>query len=186
MLRAWASALNLTIMNSGSEPTFQRGASKSVIVLRWNATIAAPMIQDWKVRDKKTHRFHRHISFNVDLNDMPPRIYRPKGWNSRYIENSLLRRKLQHGWNLEDHTLSAGKLVEVLTKMCNAVLLRRYSKDRRVPVYWWNNEIAELRLRAHKIRRKYTRKRETLARTGEDPNNSERLLPNMQHSDKLL
>nr|CAH7762824.1 unnamed protein product [Callosobruchus chinensis] len=53
---------------------------------------------------------------------------------------------------------NADQLMDTLTAACNQSMPRRANTSKRGPVYWWTQEIGELRRECLKARRAYTRK----------------------------
>ncbi|KAL5234393.1 hypothetical protein ACI65C_001803 [Semiaphis heraclei] len=94
--------LGLWTNNVGSHPTFQRGASSSVI----DVTFSSPgpyEVVDWEVLDDFSGSDHNYIAFNLipysrALNDnVPMGRGEHLGWASRNLDHAALSRKLDEG-----------------------------------------------------------------------------------------
>ncbi|XP_017477016.1 PREDICTED: putative 115 kDa protein in type-1 retrotransposable element R1DM [Rhagoletis zephyria] len=58
-------------------------------------------------------------------------------------------------------------LMAKITQACDASMKKKYPTSRRAPVYWWNEQIADLRLQCNRARRNYQRARRSESFTGE-------------------
>nr|CAI5839654.1 unnamed protein product [Callosobruchus analis] len=105
---------------------------------------------------------------------MPPRIRTnrktPVYWWSQEIAQSrrecLKARRAYTKRNLQAHVreirrdriLTADDLIEELTIVCNRAMPPRIRTNRKTPVYWWSQEIAQSRRECLKARRAYTKR----------------------------
>lgn len=158
--------------NVGNSPTFQRSNSESVIDVTFNRHTSRA-ITDWRVTDEYTGSDHNYISFSYDHDRRLPtpdqgitdNVHPRKGWAYRKMNKDALNRFLgEHTMApLRHHTpaeQAATSLSEYLTAACNACMPPRPPEsNRRKPVYWWSDEIAELRGKALRAKRLYIRAR---------------------------
>lgn len=135
------------------------GSSESIIDLAWASGMLAPIIQGWSVEDEETLGLHRYRHFSRNPKSISCRRVSPKGCNVNRADMASFRWKVISQMGTEIHGTTARKLTAVLTKLREAALPRRLPRGRRTSVYWCNEEIAELRRRSLKARRRYTRTR---------------------------
>lgn len=147
--------LNLTPINVGNYPTFQRGNSESVIDVTF-VRLGRLAVKDWRVLDDYTASDHKYIRFTLstepEVSDDPTpaaQEYRP-GLAYHRMDVAELRRFLHEtpdGIPTESTAEQAAKSLRLyLEKACDACMPPRPTHNaRRRPVHWWSNAIAELR-----------------------------------------
>jgi hypothetical protein len=166
LLSEMVSHLHLHAANIGSRHTFVRGSSSSVIDATFADESAVGGIRNWQVLDAYSHSDHRYISF-----DLEARFTRPQpnlantGWGVRKLNLTALdeavaeRRSAvlskSQSASAEDITSA---LNDLLQRSCDASMPRRSSQNQRRPVYWWNEDIAELRRECISSRRRAQRR----------------------------
>jgi len=99
----------------------------------------------------------------VDLECTPEQVLRPRPlrWSLRALDVDILEGALQAGiWPVEeiagDPEAGARRLGNLMTRACDCAMPRVTPRPRRA-AYWWNQEIARLRLAANAARRKLNR-----------------------------
>lgn len=155
-------ALDLLICNKGKAPTFQRGASTSIIDLTIASPGTADRIQNWSVLDENTLSDHNYIEFvikNRAVEDYPPTTHRT---NIRELEKAIEEGHFEvpDTYNMDANQCSEAMVQAIKDKSTTTIDPR--AKHRR-SVHWWTHEIADLRKEANHARRVYQRK---LKKTG--------------------
>lgn len=94
---------------------------------------------------------------------------KPQGWVLRKLDTSKLEKTMEKIITKDTHGIDAdtcaSKLTDDLTDICNKVMPKRGTSNKRKSVHWWNPEIGELRKTSNHRRWVYQRK---LRRTGPD------------------
>lgn len=157
-LTEWIAELNLVVANKGSMPTFQIENYGSILDLTIVTEKMGSEICQWEVRQEESLSDHNYILFEINkqpkaTRTLPKEINR--GWQIKKVDNHRLQ---SMAVILKDEPdLSAGKYTRSLAEICNNVMPKKNTNFRRKPVYWWSDEIAELRKECLKRRRAYTR-----------------------------
>lgn len=172
--RGWGSSLNdargealsemiaaagLIPLNAGRIPTFTRSGAASVLDVTFVSDEAARLARGWRVmQNEESMSDHSFIAFEMDqyLPRVTPQTA-TKRWFFRRSEaiEECLDRAVQGKENIS----KADELCEILTKVCDESLVQQKSGNRRKPMYWWNQEIADLRKECIRTRRLLTRMR---------------------------
>lgn len=168
---------DLVVVNQGDKPTFERGESFSIIDLTLADHELARKITGWEVWDKESLSDHNYIYFA--LLPHPKRSTQAKasnkpcsGWNVKKMDKGKLNTEIEalkviQAIKARFQSLSenANKMAReghlVLSTLCNAVMPKKkhQRENKRNPMYWWNEEIAEQRKKCLAARRKFTRSR---------------------------
>ena len=151
----WAAALDLSIVNRGTTPTFRRGESKSIIDLTWANNDAAKLIDAWHVVNEETLSLHSAILTSMS-STLPPRNNASRGWTVGKLKEEEYKDHLLQ--EMKNPPATPQDLVTIATRACNAAMPKR-GNTTRPPVYWWNETIAQLRRTAFAARRAHQRKR---------------------------
>lgn len=167
--RGWAllesmARLNVEVANVGNKNTYSRNGAESIIDVTFWSPGLNPKV-DWRVDDGYTHSDHLAIRYSVEYGGRRPQprvIDSHRGWlTSRFDKPTFVERLLMEE-NTDD--MSSEDLVGTLGRACDAAMPRRsLPRNGRPPVYWWCEEIAELRASCLRARRRMQR-----ARTDED------------------
>lgn len=176
ILSEWISKNSLVLNNKGSRPTFARGRSESIIDLTLSTELASLLVQDWRVLEGQSMSDHNYIMFQVATVNPKPL---PTTQNLRWKLNLLDKEKFLEEFDRHGETSTAADLTEAIHHACTAAMPKPTSLAGKAPVYWWNNEISDLRKEAIKARRKLTRHRE-------DTPNSEELAQDLRTKRKVL
>ncbi|VEN56323.1 unnamed protein product, partial [Callosobruchus maculatus] len=155
----WIAEMGLIVLNKGNKPTFERGASSSIIDLTLATEAIARKCNQWEVLDEESLSLHNYITCNVDFTVVPLSIRHGKTstWILKLLDKGKFNTALQTLVQSKSIT-NADDLVDTLTAACNQSMPRRTTTSRRSPVYWWTQEIGELRRDCLKARRAYTKK----------------------------
>lgn len=157
-------ATNLNICNIGNEPTFVRGASRTHIDITLASENLMSHVKNWRVSDEESLSLHRYIMYEVK--EKSPRRAQQvcTGWQIKKLNMGKLKLAVkaesdsrQANWQ----TAAAGAegYCSKLTHIADKCMPRRNGKHKKPPVYWWSEEIAQLRRDCIKFKRSYQRKR---------------------------
>jgi len=183
MLCAFADGLDLVAVNRGEGPTFHGRGRGSVIDVTFASEAAAPGVNGWTVRTEVENASdHHYVTFScgpgrapvtrsvhdpANVSDAPARH---PGWHmaaldavafgacldlAEWVDSS---RPPENDPVADPSNEEADKLVRHVTGACDLSLRRCCpGADRRPPVYWWSQEIAEARAACVRARRVKTR-----------------------------
>ncbi|VEN44415.1 unnamed protein product [Callosobruchus maculatus] len=153
ILTAWIAELGLIIANEGNQPTFTRGASKSIIDITLVTERLSSRVGGWKVLEQESLSCHSYITFTIAKSGNPTAKLGQErfGWNLKKLNERHFTAQLKRG--LEDSdTTTAEELTTVLSSACDRSMPRRRPCNRR-STYWWNKEIADFRKACTSARR---------------------------------
>jgi len=176
-------SLNLVIINTGSTPTFSRGAG-SVVDLTLTSESLAGRISSWRVMDQVFNNSdHHYIRFSISENLVHRSLTTadaPRGWNTsggidvEALHTGLLIAEWLDGGpqpDSYDAESGASTLRSRITSACDFALpKRRPPKPGKPPVHWWNTEICSLRAECVRAKRKKVRMVALAARLGQRAN----------------
>lgn len=138
--------------------------------LTWATPAAMRMLSGWRVAEEVvTLSDHRHIMFNVALHPpgssshregSPPRRWSLKRLNRDFLEAAAIIAAWPENTDEDrsDPEREATWFRDTMTAICD-VAMPRSSCSKRRAVYWWSQEIAELRQVCLRMRRQYLRAR---------------------------
>jgi len=165
-------SLGLVIANSGSTPTFSRGAG-SIVDVTLSCDSLAARISDWRVLESVFNNSdHHYIRFSLtpgrdQVNATPATTAGPPSWNTAggvasdtFLAGLILAEWLEQGdiQNWQDAERGASVLRSRVTAACDfAFPPRRTPNQRRPPVHWWNADIEALRADCTRTKRRMTR-----------------------------
>lgn len=160
-----AARCGLVVANQGNTATFRRpGCAHTIPDVTLVAETVGRQLQNWRVTEEYTGSDHQYITYDISAANWKPEPIRSSGWNLSKLNNE----KLLAAVSSRSATIrripenSATELVdrtmEILERACSESMPRR-QPHRRAGVYWWNDEIAELRRECLKHRRRATRRR---------------------------
>lgn len=157
------SALDVVLLNTGSTPTFSRNGRSSFIDLTCTSASFVCHVTNWYVSDKFTYSDHQAIFYEV----VATNTRRKKGksqlatWNHRSFDRdsfiTMLEEKITFLGTAEE---KASQLMEFITDACDASMTKCFRGRHNVAVYWWNEEIANLRRACLRTRRLAQRARD--------------------------
>lgn len=165
-----AARLDLTILNRGTQTTFRRSGTRGSIIDVTLATArTAATVSGWRVLESYSGSDHQYIEFRVGrqgqaTNNLQDGRVNRRGWNvTKLNAEALITTISRGGYLLEEATQTAYTSEEaeglvdrtmcLIAKSCDASMPRRSRKRHREPMYWWNEEIAELRKKCNRLRR---------------------------------
>ncbi|XP_026727799.1 uncharacterized protein LOC113493949 [Trichoplusia ni] len=185
LVEEWALELGLVLLNRGSVQTCVRHNGGSIVDLSFASPVIGRRISDWRVVEgSETLSDHRYIRFSVCTNSSPSHTQRratESGEGPRWAVKKLNREDLEEaaivlGWATPVHSASidideeAMQFRQALTHLCDAAMPRiRYRGPVKRQVYWWSQEIAELRRSCVNARHRYARFRRRRRRPEDAP-----------------
>lgn len=152
----FVASLGLVIHNNGTRATFIGNNGSSVVDITLSSESLSPRITSWQVSDLYTHSDHEAIIFeigteNYQSTNTPKRL--PK-WNIKSYDPEAFSVIMEENVNLTGSAEQmSSQLISYIEKACSAAMSKTSGKSRRAPVYWWNEEIAELRKQCNRTRR---------------------------------
>lgn len=171
MVLDMAARIGLVIMNGGNVATFRRPGCQGTIP---DITLAsegiANRVLDWTVLEDYTGSDHQYITYSWE----DTRRYNQRNvdtstrkWNVARLNRGVLLNSLSVGGNTDRQTSGAenvvGHTMELIKEACNESMPTLGRRHRRAAVYWWTDEISNLRRICLRCRRRYTRARRTNA-----------------------
>lgn len=139
---------NLTVLNAGTEPTFQTVRAKSVIDVTCANTWAMQKLNicDWMVLSETSFSDHKYISFEMG-NYVPSeekfRNLRKADWKlfQSLLEGVELPEAADDGGNLDE---CAEALEQHIAAALDAACPMQYA-TKQTPVPWWNGDLDQIR-----------------------------------------
>lgn len=160
ILVEWLAENSLLVANQGEKPTFQVQNYGSILDLTITTENLRGKISEWKVLDTETLSDHNYITFCInEMSTLSMQNPRPVGWEVKKLDKKKLDLILNSLEPENSEEQSGSTFTEELLKICEKVMPKRILRGNRQPMYWWNDEIAELRRDCLSWRRKYTRSR---------------------------
>ena len=137
---------DLIIHNEGTVPTFVRGDSKSYLDITFSTRNIGKQIANWRVLEEENLSLHQQ-RFDILAGKPPPEENKPKnkGWVINKEHFDKLSKEFKRLIQAKNGTLEARELTDVVTRACNKALKLKCHRDKRSPVYWWCEEVAEAR-----------------------------------------
>ncbi|XP_070851452.1 uncharacterized protein [Drosophila suzukii] len=159
-----ATSTHVTLLNEGTQETFNRAGAGSIIDLTFvNSALAQR--SHWRIGDFFTASDHEAILCTVGTRPGPETRNRAvKGYRQETLNAEAMSRCLadMHCSTEADANTNADAIAASLEDACRTGMLMRkpYSRDHE-PVPWWNSEIATLRRICLRARRAFQRSRRT-------------------------
>ncbi|KAL0830145.1 hypothetical protein ABMA28_003602 [Loxostege sticticalis] len=159
ILLEWATVMGLCVCNVGTVATCVRPQGESLVDITFASPAVASRVRDWRVlvlvESGSDHRYVRFdiASANTGTNPNPARSNCPAlpRWKVRSLDqDSLKAAALVKTWLPAQSgpvqvDQEAEWLREAMTDVCDAAMPRSRPLPPRRHVYWWSEDIAELR-----------------------------------------
>ena len=164
-LGEWLINMQLQVANVGDTPTRFHNGFGSRIDVTFATDSLARKIRGWKVLDREeSGSDHRYISFSLHRETEVTAPKKVRRWATRKLNTDQLKASyLALTWDREASTgnecvaTSVDSFIETVTAACDSAMPRSKTPRKRGPVYWWNEEIAQLRKESSHQRRRYQR-----------------------------
>ena len=164
ILTDWMSQQQLIVTNKDTTPTFVRGTQESVLDLTMCPPRCVNLVTEWEILKEETLSWHRMIYFVLaeNKNKRESAAGRPQGWKVTSDKMKKFGEMLARRTRVPETCTSADLFTACVTKACNDA----FPKKRRCPpgktqVYWWSEEIGNLRRICLAARRSSTRANKT-------------------------
>lgn len=167
----WVTAAGLCLLNRGSVNTCVRQQGGSIVDLSFATPALAARVQRWRVLESvETLSDHLYICMDVSTSSGPTVSPRPDArqfprWALMRLDGDLLEEAaIVQAW-LSSQPAAEGVDVEAdcfrgaMTAVCDAAMPRSRRQPPKRAVYWWSQEIADLRAACIIARRTYSQVR---------------------------
>ncbi|XP_029054486.1 uncharacterized protein LOC114881785 [Osmia bicornis bicornis] len=151
------------ITEGGNTCTRGNGSKIDIIIISTNLE---DKMRESRVLGTYTGSDHQYVWHRVDLQTTRPETKKKKEIKKDIDAKLLIKKfqekyqgKVEEGFNEQININDIKKFVRELEDLCNSSRKNRGKSINRKPVYWWNEEIANLRKITNKNRRKLTRSR---------------------------
>lgn len=169
-----AARLDMNVINTGGSGTFRRpGCKETVPDITLSSERLTRKIVQWEVLEDYTGSDHQYIFYRVETENSPARTRESttRKWNVEKLKPEILLSKLDEmkssiAQNTNART-QVSALMRNITRACNASMPKLRKHGARKAVYWWTEEIRQLRQTCFSCRRRYTRARRLNAATAE-------------------
>lgn len=160
--------VGLSVANIGNEPTFRRpGCEGTIPDITLISESIANKVENWKVLDIYTASDHQYISYSLrtrETTSTRKTVNTTRKWNVNKLNTSVLiseiDRRSVNSQSEGDARTIVNRTMDIIIKGCNKSMPKMKILDgKKSAVYWWNNEIDDIRRRCIRLRRIYTRAR---------------------------
>ncbi|XP_054746791.1 uncharacterized protein LOC129251477 [Anastrepha obliqua] len=169
-----AARLRLAVANVGNKATFRRpGCEGTIPDITLVSESYANKIREWTVLEDYNGSDHQYITYCAGETNAnaTKRIKSSRKWNTSKLDKAKLIAKIDEEQPHHEEPSSARHKVEMtlrrIMQACSAAMPKIKSAHPKKSVYWWTNEIRDLRHTCISKRRKYTRARRTSLATTE-------------------
>lgn len=152
----WMARNDLQVVNEGSTFTFVRGEGGSIPDITLATAGAARGIKGWRVlQEEETLSDHRYIGYEVGRQERPP-VIRGRGWKLGLLDREAFKRSLRE--HMGGGAVTADEtLIRVVSRACDEAMPRRRTARAKGQVYWWTDEINNLKAECIAARRRGVR-----------------------------
>lgn len=153
-LMEWAAELNLSVVNVGDTPTFERGESASFIDITWATSDMMRHVGGWKVLQGEFYTYHNPIYFEVERGASK---VKERNGVYRFLDKARFAQELKNHFRGRTHEVNPESFSSTLEKMSRrcTVCIPRFAGA--FP-YWFDDVIYKKRLECNRLRRRWTRK----------------------------
>lgn len=167
----WAAEQDLRLLNTGAEPTCLRAQGTSIVDLSWATPNLAQMVTKWEVLDITTLSDHAYIKIEIAGKGGRVAVQRPiqlkfPRWNWKKADWEKFQESLlwsaSSNLNIIQGQITAAediasKLDTEIRYACDNSTTRLHPPKGRCSVYWWSDDIFELRREANQAYRRWKR-----------------------------
>lgn len=162
LLEAFA-ILDIVLLNQGDKPTFCRGEATSIVDITFASEAIVKHVSKWEVSGHYTNSDHQAIMFDIRKDHERKQIQKSPTtkWKASCFDEETFRLIFENSaYRCEDNAESKCKnMYKFLRQACDASMPLAKTTNKREPVCWWNEEIAELRKQCNQKRRQFQRSR---------------------------
>jgi len=158
-------SMDMVACNQGDKPTFcrthQGGVSKSHIDITFVSARKHPNVRDWEVLEDYTGSLHNYIVYNFSSTRQTEKRQTETRWSWRKYDKKKLIEYINSNNREEgtDPVATYAALDRYLVAACDSCMPKGQYRRGKKPVYWWNNDIENLRNDCKKARRRSKRMR---------------------------
>lgn len=162
-----AARMGLSVANVGNTPTFRRpGCQGTIPDITLVSERIANNLQNWTVLEDYNGSDHNYITFTIEYENaklLGKSHSSTRKWNLSKLNRDRFLDKIRSIPPEEslDARYVTERTMQVIQEACNASMPKIGNRPNKTAVYWWTNEISELRKHCNESRRKYTRARRT-------------------------
>lgn len=167
LLIRWAATYELRILNLNGVHTCIRPQGSSIIDLTWASPALLALVDWWGVLDSvESLSDHLYIQINIKTHKLIKdnnRVIR-KRWNFKKLDTKLFTQIIEFQESMElpcdcaDHPeYYVNRVVKIIENACNVAAPLVSSINKRRQMYWWSEEIYELRRNSVRARRRWTK-----------------------------
>lgn len=168
--------LGLVVANTGTATTFRRpGCNDTIPDITLVSDKIARGLRAWRVLEDFTGSDHQYISYCVETSSRPARNNARKStrkWNASKLNSEALLAEIDAypstRFIINDARAIVNQTMDTIERACDKSMPRCKTSRHKTPVYWWTEEIAQLRHACLRSRRRYTRARRTGIATTEN------------------
>lgn len=157
--------LNVDLANVGGVSTFRKNNAESVI----DITFCSPSLvgnMNWRVDEGFTNSDHQAVRYQVTVGyrrTTGTGIRNERRWKTSQFNKEVFVEMIRRERNSQNH--GCDELTAALVRASDAAMPRvAQPRTGRRPVYWWNEQIAELRSDCLRARRRMQRARTDVTR----------------------
>ncbi|CAH2092422.1 unnamed protein product [Euphydryas editha] len=149
-------SLDVVLLNSGNKPTFIRGEASSIVDLTFVSSSLVKGNYSWEVMNTYTASDHCALLWEIPTGQKASRVHKTNavGWRVGAFDSHTFTVALDNreigGGNANEQ---AQLLMKRLTEACDATMPRKCTVNQPPAMYWWNEEICNLRKKCHRTRR---------------------------------
>ena len=168
-----AARKGLAVLNKGTTPTFRRAGQRGTIP---DVSLASEeivgSIDYWRVMEDYTTSDHQYITFRIkkkQCRQATTNVGKFPRYNIGKIDTEKLISVINNGHEALRPTMNSSKdeksearvedTMSLIDQACQASMPRKRPHTRRAATYWWNAEIAEIRKKCLRLRRRAQRKK---------------------------
>lgn len=179
-LQDWVTMVGLCILNQGSINTCVRHNGGSIVDVTFASPTVARSVRGWRVLENvETLSDHLYIRFSVSPSPAAPdprhsgrRTPMSPRWALRSLDvEALVEASIVQAWQTPPRPVAVEEEAEwfrdAMSQICDASMARAKPPLPRRSVYWWSQDISDLRTRCVDARRRYTRHRRLRRRDAE-------------------
>lgn len=146
LILEWMAQRNLVSHTKGDVPTFVRGNSRSTLDLTITSMNMVDNLGPVIVEDTENLSDHQYVTFAIHTNqtEIERTAISGRKWNANKVDETKFRRCIAKSGGSES-VQNEYLLIELLTNTCKVSMPCNQRNPRRKPVYWWNEDIAQIR-----------------------------------------
>lgn len=154
MLAEWLFLMNLTVLNDGNTPTFERGSSSSYIDITACSEGLVTKFANWRVLEEESLSLHRYIYYEVKVVQKKRKVE----WRYGALDKREVAERIRHESVFAHGPWDVGACTRVLREVCKSAHTRTRVVEGKT-AYWWNGELESIRKEVVILRRRLTRAR---------------------------